>query len=191
MEAASDEWMIHTISLRGFQQKSLMSFSCILRKFLLFVKAAAWASSIWAVEPPGLGMMSKPLPVQHFWTLKGARKAKVLPEPWGTHLRGERGRSSCFSVKRQNHGRRALATLQAAKALLIQGGAMGCCLCLSEAICPASPAASLLPGNSYSPLRSPVYVYLPPRSLLISSTALTATSIYVQIFSHFPLLCFW
>ena len=49
----SDEWMMSTISLNGHKLKVFMSFSCFLRKFLPFMKAAATASSIWALIPWG------------------------------------------------------------------------------------------------------------------------------------------
>lgn len=45
-------------------------------------KAAAWASSPWAVESSGLGMLFKPLPVQHLWTLKGVRKGDGKASTW-------------------------------------------------------------------------------------------------------------
>lgn len=62
-QVLSDEWMMPTISLRGFKLKVFMSLSSILRKFLLFMKAAAWAASTWTVKSPGLGMPFKPLPI--------------------------------------------------------------------------------------------------------------------------------
>ena len=103
-----------TISLSGLKLKVFMSFSYFLRKFLLFMKAAARASSTWVIKSPGVGMPYSshigPLTIER--NKKGEDKAFT----WSFKCKLEwKGRWSASFSKRQDHRKRPLVTPQTGK----------------------------------------------------------------------------